>query len=104
MLSVAPDHRAANPRQANSHGWLAFEVLRRAAGQELEAAEYERRLFDPSPDILMLANEIPGQRNAYQNLKHIRCDISRGTVVVFPPLPKSWYLLARCGAKKPRVG
>jgi hypothetical protein len=103
-LSVAPDHRAANPRQPNSHGWLAFEVLRRSPEQQLSAAEYERRLFDPSPDIAALARLIPGQRDAYQNLKHIRCDISRGTVHVSPPLPRAWYRLARCGKKRPRNG
>lgn len=101
-LSVAPRHRAANPRHPKTHGWLAFEVLRRSPGQQLDAAEYERRLFDPSPDIVALAKEIPGQRNAYQNLKHIRCDIARGAVLVSPPLPRAWRRLARCGAKKPR--
>ena len=95
-LSVAPEHRAANPRRPNTHGWLAFEVLRRATGQRLLAEEYERRLFNPSTDIESLAPHIPGIRGAYQDLKHIRCDIARAHVVVEPPLPQEWFDMVRC--------
>jgi len=98
-LSVAPQHRAANPRVPNTHGWLAFEVLRRAANQQLTAAEYERRLFHPGSEIAELAKTIPGNTDAYQDLKHIRCDISRGTVRVEPNLAKEWFDISRCSGK-----
>lgn len=98
-LRVADPHRGANPRLPNTHGWLAFEVLRRAPRQELTAEEYERRLFSPSHDIETIARDVPGVRNAYQDLKHIRCDIARGHVTVSPPLPSEWYQLSRCGGR-----
>jgi hypothetical protein len=102
-LVVAPEYRAANPRREHSHGWLAFEVLRRATGQQLTAEEYERRLFNPPPDIAELAQRISGERNAYQDLKHIRCDISQGRVHVTPPLDPEWYSIERCAEKKPQI-
>jgi hypothetical protein len=97
ILSVAPKYRTENPRRPYSHGWVAFEVLRRAPDQRLKAEEYERRLFDPSPEVASLAQSVPGVRNAYQDLKHIRCDIAHGRVDVDPPLPKGWYTVSRCG-------
>ena len=100
VLTVALKHRAENPRRPNTHGWLAFEVLRRAAGQRLSAAEYARRLFSPDEDIRRLALKIPGVPNAYQDLKHIRCDIYRGNVEVEPSLPREWYAVIRCTASR----
>ena len=64
-----------------SHGWLAFEVLRRAEGGTLSYEEYRRRLFDPEPEIRDLARQIGGAPDAYQSLKHIRWDIRHGSVV-----------------------
>jgi hypothetical protein len=83
-----------------THGWLAFEVLRRSTNQQLTAIEYERRLFHPSPEILDLEKKIPGVRGAYQDLKHIRCDIFRGAVLVEPQLPKEWFNVRRCSGNK----
>jgi hypothetical protein len=71
-----------NPRVPYTHGWLAFEVLRRAEGGTLTFEEYYRRLFAPSSDIAGLAEAIPGVPNAYQDLRHIRHDIAHGRVVV----------------------
>ncbi|MHB1298650.1 MAG: hypothetical protein ACYC0B_09005 [Gemmatimonadaceae bacterium] len=101
ILTVAAKYRASNPRREFSHGWVAFEVLRRAPGQQLKADEYERRLFDPSPDIIALAQQVAGQPGAYMDLKHIRCDIAKGRVDVEPPLSAEWCSMARCGDKKP---
>ena len=97
VLTVAPEYRAANPRVPYTHGWLAFEILRRATKQQLTTTEYERRLYNPEPTITALAARIPGVRDAYQNLKHIRCDIARGAVLVSPSLPEAWFKLSRCG-------
>ena len=97
VLIVAPQHRAANPRVPFTHGWLAFEILRRASQQQLTAIEYERRLYNPEPAIAELAAKIPGVRDAYQDLKHIRCDIWRGAVIADPPLTPEWHRLSRCG-------
>src|SRR5688572_29163397 len=96
-LSVATKCRNENPRRPYSHGWVAFEVLRRAPDQRLRVEEYERRLFNPSPEVAALAQSVPGVPNAYQNLKHIRCDIARGHVDVDPPLPKAWHAVSRSG-------
>jgi hypothetical protein len=76
------DHVDGNPRQPYTHGWLAFEILRRADGGTLRFEEYRRRLFHPSPEISGIAIEIPGVRNAFQDLKHIRHDIKLGRVLV----------------------
>jgi hypothetical protein len=71
-------------------------VLRRAPNGTLTFERYVAGLFDPDQDILAEAKLIPGQPNAYQQLKHIRCDIYRGTVSVEPPLPAEWYKVHRC--------
>ena len=82
-LRIAPHVlREGNPRRPDTHGWLAFEVLRRAEGGTLRFEDYERRLFSPAPDIALLAARIPGVPNAYQDLKHIRHDIALGRVYV----------------------
>jgi hypothetical protein len=101
-LSVAVKHRGENPRRPNTHGWLAFEVLRQSVGQSLPADEYERRLFSPSIRIAEMAREVRGARNAFQDLKHIRCDIYRGHVNVEPPLPSSWFQTVRCSSERAR--
>jgi hypothetical protein len=101
-LQVTTEHQRANPRRARTHGWVAFEVLRQAPGQRLSAEEYAQRLFNPPPEIVALAATVPGVRNAYQDLKHIRCDIAKGRVAVDKPLDAEWYQMARCGEKKPR--
>ena len=95
-LSVRSEFRDRNPRRPRTHGWLAFEILRSAPGGSLRFEEYADRLFDPSPDIMRLAATIPGQPNAFQDLKHLRCDIYRRTVNVEPALPDSWYDVVRC--------
>jgi hypothetical protein len=95
-LSVEPRHQYENPRRPWTHGWLAFEVLRRSPRGTLRFEEYERRLFDPSAEIAELARRIPGVPNAYQDVKHIRCDIARGTVRVTPDLPADWFRVRRC--------
>lgn len=95
-LSITSEFRNQNPRRPNTHGWLAFEVLRRAPGGSLRFRDYARQLFDPTPEIAALARQIRGQANAYQHYKHIRCDIYRGVVKVDPPLPDEWYLTERC--------
>jgi len=41
MLSVVSEFRNANPRRVNTHGWVAFEVLRLADGGRLVFEEYE---------------------------------------------------------------
>lgn len=97
-LTLAPEFRDQNPRQPHTHGWLALEVLRRAPGGTMPFAEYARQLFDPEDDIRTLARTIPGQVNAYQHLKHIRCDIYRRWVTVSPQLPDEWYLTHRCSS------
>jgi hypothetical protein len=74
--------KEGNPRVAYTHGWLAFEVLRRAEGGSLTFEEYYRRLFVPSSEITKLADAIPGVPNAYQDVKHIRHDIAHGRVLV----------------------
>ena len=66
----------------HTHGWLAFEVLRRAEGGTLLFEEYERRLFHPAPEIREEASKILGVNGAYQHLKHIKHDIAKGRVVV----------------------
>ena len=98
QLIVRPEFRSQNPRRPHTHGWLAFEVLRRAPGATLRFGEYARQLFDPDPEIQALAKTVPGQANAFQQLKHIRCDIFRGAVRVDPPLPDEWYLVERCSS------
>jgi hypothetical protein len=97
-LTVAAEFRGANPRRPGTHGWLAFEILRRAPGSSLRFEEYARRLFDPDGEIQALARAIPGQRNAYQHYKHIRCDIFRHAVRVSPPLDDEWYRVQRCSS------
>ena len=95
-LTIASEFRNQNPRRPHTHGWLAFEVLRRAPEGSLRFEEYARRLFSPDAEIASLAKAIPGQSNAYQHFKHIRCDVYRGAVRVDPPLPDEWYLVERC--------
>jgi hypothetical protein len=97
-LTVAAEFRDTNPRRPGTHGWLAFEILRRAPGGSLPFEEYARRLFDPDSEIQALARAIPGQRNAYQHYKHIRCDIFRNAVKVNPPLADEWYRVQRCSS------
>lgn len=96
ILSVAPEFRDRNPRRPNTHGWVAFEVLRRAPGGSLGFRDYANRLFHPDPEIQALARQVPGEAGAYQNYKHIRCDIFRGAVRVDPPLPGDWFAVQRC--------
>jgi hypothetical protein len=86
----------ANPRVPWTHGWVAFEVLRRAPGQTLTFEEYTRRLLNPSAEIVELAARVTGATNAFQDLKHIRCDIYRRAVRVTPPLNESWFDVHRC--------
>ena len=74
--------RSGNPRVRHTHGWLAFEVLRRAEGGTLLFEEYRRRLFHPAREIREESSRIPGVKNAYQHLKHIKHDIAKGRVVV----------------------
>lgn len=82
-LRIRPEiFRSGNPRQPFTHGWLAFEILRLAEGGALPFDEYHRRLFDPTPEIRVLAQGIPGVPNAYQDLKHIRHDIRYGRILV----------------------
>lgn len=81
QLRVAADVRT-NPRVPNTHGWLAFEVLRRAPGGTLSFDEYNKRLFHPAEEIRTLAKRIPGVPNAYQDLRHLRHDIRLGRAVV----------------------
>lgn len=97
-LSVSPEWRDRNPRRPYTHGWLAFEVLRRAPGGRLSFEEYDRRLFDPEPEIMQLAAVVPGQPHAFQDLKHIRCEIYRRCVIVTPRLSLEWYQRSRCSA------
>jgi hypothetical protein len=98
QLTIRSEFRGKNPRRPFTHGWLAFEVLQRAEGGTLRFEEYARRLFDPEPAIVSLAEKIPGQPKAYQHYKHIRCDIFRGIVRVEPALPDEWFLVQRCSA------
>jgi hypothetical protein len=104
-LTIVSELGDQNPRRPYTHGWLAFEVLRKAPGGTLRFEEYARRLFYPDADIAGLAKEIPGQPNAYQDFRHIRCDIFRGVVEVEPPLADEWYLVERCskGTQTPRA-
>jgi hypothetical protein len=95
-LTIVSEFREHNPRRPYTHGWLAFEVLRRAPGGSLRFEEYGRRLFRPDAEIAELAKAIPGEPKAYQNFKHIRCDIYREVVRVDPPLPAEWYRVERC--------
>lgn len=44
--------------------------------------EYRQRLFHPEPEIHRLAQQIPGVKNAYQDLKHLRHDIRLGRIFV----------------------
>lgn len=82
-LRIAPRIlKEGNPRRPFTHGWLAFEVLRRAEGGTLSFEDYGRRLFSPDAEIRELAKGIPGVPNAYQDLKHIRHDIAHGRVYV----------------------
>ena len=90
ILTTADELLDHNPRVPGTHGWLAFEVLRLAGGK-LTFEEYAHRLFHPAAEIAELAKDIPGQPNAFQHLKHIRCDIYRRTVKVQPPLPPEWF-------------
>ena len=80
-LRITDDVRA-NPRVPNTHGWLVFEVLRRAPGGVMTFDEYRQRLFHPEPEIHRLAQQIPGVKNAYQDLKHLRHDIRLGRIFV----------------------
>ena len=96
-LTIASEFQHQNPRRPRTHGWLAFEVLKRAGGS-LTFEEYRQRLFNPDPDIRALAKSIPGEPNAYQHFKHIRCDIYRRAVRVDPSLPESWYKVERCSS------
>jgi hypothetical protein len=96
QLTVAAEFKNQNPRRPFTHGWLAFEILRRAPEGTLRFEEYSKRLFRPAKEIRELADRIPGQKDAYQDLKHIRCDIFRGAVKVEPPLPRSWFDVQRC--------
>lgn len=96
QLTLAAEFRDHNPRRPRTHGWLALEVLRRAPGGSLRFEDYARRLFDPDEEIRALARTIPGQADAYQHFKHIRCDIYRAAVQVSPPLPDEWYTVRRC--------
>jgi hypothetical protein len=98
QLTVAAEFQNQNPRRPNTHGWLAFEVLRRAPGGSMRFEAYSARLFNPDPEIRALARTIPGQANAFQHFKHIRCDIFRRAVRVEPPLPEEWYLVQRCSS------
>jgi len=96
QLTIVPEFRDQNPRRPNTHGWLAFEVLRRAPSGSLRFRAYATRLYHPDDEIARLAKAIPGQTNAYQDFKHIRCDVYRGVVCVDPPLPNEWYTVERC--------
>jgi hypothetical protein len=96
QLTVAREFRESNPRRPFTHGWLAFEVLRRASGGTLSFNAYAARLFNPDPEIRELARRIPGEPNAYQHFKHIRCDIYRRAVTVSPALPDEWFKVSRC--------
>ena len=87
---------SANPRVPLTHGWVAFEVLRLAPGRTLTFEEYEHRLFNPSAEIVEIAARVRGVPNAYQDLKHIRCDIYRRSVRVTPELEESWFNVHRC--------
>ena len=87
---------AANPRVPWTHGWVAFEVLRRAPGQTLTFEEYRSRLFNPSEEIVELVARVRGVANAFQDLKHIRCDIYRRTVRVTPQLDDESFNIHRC--------
>jgi hypothetical protein len=98
QLTIAAEFREQNPRRPYTHGWLAFEVLRRAAGGTPRFEEYARRLFDSGPEIRTLSRGIPGQSGAYQHYKHVRCDIYRGVVRVDPPLPDEWFEVQRCSS------
>lgn len=95
-LTVATEFRDRNPRKPASHGWVAFEVLRRAPGSTLTFEEYEKQLFKADAGIRTLAAGVSGKRNGYKDLKHIRCDIFRGAVTVEPPLPRAWFEVQRC--------
>ena len=101
-LRQADDLSGRNPRRPWTHGWVAFEVLRRAGG-ELSFEAYEQLLFDPAEEILDLARRVPGQLNAFQDIKHIRCDIYRRAVLVNPRLPLSWYERSRCSLGRHRT-
>jgi hypothetical protein len=104
-LTIVAEFQGRNPRRPGTHGWLAFEILRRAPRGSLTFENYAARLFDPDEDIQKLAKTIPGEPNAYQHLKHIRCDIFRGVVKVDPPLPPAWFKVQRCsGGTQPYRG
>ena len=79
-LEIAP-HVKGNPRRPGTHGWLAFEVLRRGGGR-MTFEEYEKRLRQPSPDIAQLAATIPGEKNGYQHFRHVRHDVRAGRILV----------------------
>ena len=101
-LTIIAEFRNSNPRRPWTHGWLAFEVLRRAPGGSLPFEDYAKQLFEPSPEIQEMAERISGQPNAYQHFKHIRCDIYRDMVRVDPPLSEEWYRVKRCsGGSRP---
>jgi hypothetical protein len=103
-LTVASEFRDSNPRLPFTHGWLAFEVLRQAPEGSLPFEEYQQRLFSPTGEIRALARQIPGKKDAYHDLKHVRCDIFRGAVIVRPPLPRAWFDVQRCSpGTKPNV-
>ena len=95
-LRVAHEFLHRNPRRPNTHGWVAFEVLRRAPGGTMKFEQYAEALFDPTPEIMELARSVRGVPNAFQDLKHIRCDIYRQAVLVEPQLDESWFRINRC--------
>ena len=95
-LTVRSEFRTSNPRRPFTHGWLAFEVLRRAPESSMMFEEYLEALFDPEPEIKELATQIPGERNAFQDLRHIRCDVYRRAVKTEPMMSDEWFETPRC--------
>ena len=63
--------RSGNPRVPHTHGWLAFEVLRRAAGGTLLFEEYERRLFHSAPEIGVVARIVTGPHDGIVRLMRL---------------------------------
>src|SRR5687767_2888143 len=97
-LTLVSEFRHLNPRRPHTHGWVAFEILRRAPGGTLKFEEYEHRLFNPTDEIRALAATVSGQPDGFADLRHIRCDIYRRVVTVDPPLDESWYVTPRCSS------
>jgi hypothetical protein len=48
-LTIVKEFLDHNPRRPRTHGWVAFEILRRAPGGSLRFEEYASPLFDPDP-------------------------------------------------------